>query len=69
MRDGDAIVSKSSVSDPSGPSAASDVIKCVVMGYEKGTSGNHFIRKEIFWAVLNRNYKIHKDFQFLLPFF
>lgn len=43
--------------DPSGPSAASDEIKCVVMFYERGTSGNNFIRKENFRAVLNRNYK------------
>ena len=42
--------------DPSGPSAASDEIKCVVMFYERGTSGN-FIRKEKLRAVLNRNYK------------
>ena len=43
--------------DPSGPLAASDVIKCVVMFYERGTSGGNFIRKEKFQAVLNRNYK------------
>ena len=43
--------------DPSGPSAASDVIKCVVMFYERDTSGNNFTKKEKFQAVLNRNYK------------
>ncbi|KAK2558123.1 hypothetical protein P5673_019704 [Acropora cervicornis] len=43
--------------EPSSASA-SGVIKCVVMFYEKGTSGTNFIRKEKFRAVLNRNYKI-----------
>ena len=43
--------------DPLGPLANSDVIKCVVMLYERGNSGNNFIRKEKFRAVLNRNYK------------
>ena len=49
--------------DPSGPSAASDVIKCVVMFYERGTSGNNLIRKEKFRAVLNRNYKTLSVFE------
>ena len=43
--------------DPSGPSAGSDEIKCFVMFYERGTSGNSFIRKGKFRAVLKRNYK------------
>ena len=43
--------------DLSGPSAASDVITCVVMFYERGTSGNNCIRKEKVRAVLNRKYK------------
>ena len=43
--------------DTSGPSAASDVIKRVVMFYERGTSGNNFSRKKKLRAVLNRNYK------------
>ena len=54
MRDGVAVPSAENL-DPAGPSAASDVIKCVVMFYERGTSGNNFIRKEKFRAVLNRN--------------
>ena len=43
--------------DPSGPLAVSDVIKCVVMFYKRGTSGNNFIRKEKLGAVLDMNYK------------
>ena len=43
--------------DSSGPSAASDVIKCVVLFRERGTRGNNFNKKKKFRAVLNRNYK------------
>ena len=38
--------------DPWGTSATPNVIKCVVMFYERATSGNNFIRKEKFRAVL-----------------
>ena len=38
----------------SGPSAASDVIKCVVLFRERGTRGNNFNRKEKLRAVLNQ---------------
>ena len=43
--------------DSSEPSAASDVIKCVVLFRERGTRGINFNRKEKFRAVFNRNYK------------
>ena len=51
------VLNATEIVDPSGPSAASDVIKCVVMFYERGASGNKSIRKKKFRAVLNGYYK------------
>ena len=50
--------------DRSGPSAASDVIKCVLLFYERGTSGNNFIRKEKFRAVLKTVRRIHETVRY-----
>ena len=45
---------------PMATPSAENLDPCVVTFYERGTSGNNFIRKEKFRAVLNRNYKTLK---------